>query len=163
MKRILIPVHTGFEETELVTTINVLKRNGIKYFLWSVEGLDMVQSSNEALVMTSSIFPTNEEFDGVFFHGGKSTEHMVDYDEVLHIAKTFNEEDKYVAAICAAPEILLKAKVLVGKKFTAFPGQAEVEGKQKNEEVVVDGKLITGRDYSVTQKFAETFVKELLK
>ena len=162
MKKVLIPVHSGFEETELITTINVLNREGIEYLLWSIEGIDMVHSQHEALVMTSPIFPTNEEFDAIFFHGGKAVEDMVDYDEVIHLAKTFNDQGKIVSAICAAPEILLKAGILEGIKYTAFPGSAESPTKI-SDEVVVDGLVITGRDYSVTQKFAERLAKEIKK
>lgn len=159
MKKLLIPVHTGFEETELITTLNVLKRNKVEYILWSIEGLTQVKSSHEAIVKTHPEFPANQKFNGVFFHGG--TKEIVDYDEVIHIAKTFYEEDKFVAAICAAPLILAKAGILEGKIFTAHES-TRLE-KNTHKEVEIDGKLITGKDYRATLIFAETFVSELKK
>lgn len=162
MKKVLIPVHTGYEETELITTINNLKRENIEYFLWSIEGLDIVQSSNEALVATDPTFPATQEFDAVFFPGGPAVKDLADYDEIIHIAKTYFEEGKFVAAICAAPEILLKAGILEGKKYTAFPGHAESATKVEDN-VVVDGKIITGKNFKVTQEFAEVLTKEMNK
>lgn len=162
MKKVLIPVQTGFQETELITTLDVFGRNGIDYLLWSVEGLDLVKSSHEGMVMTELIFPVDEEFDALFIPGGPSVKDLLDYDEILHIVKKFNEENKLIGAICSAPEVLLKTGVLEGKKYTSYEGCAE-SGNKIDNSVVVDGNIVTGKNYKSTIEFAETFVKELKK
>ena len=159
MKRILVPVHTGFEETELITTLNILNRNKIEYFLWSIEGLETVNSSHEAIIETSSVFPTNKEFDGIFFHGGPAVNDMVNYDEIIHLAKTYFENGKIVSAICAAPLILNKAGILENKRYTAHHSTG-IKNNTCNE-IEVHENIITGRDYSITQLFAETLVMKI--
>ncbi len=158
MKKILIPVHTGYEETELIATLDVLSRNKVDYILWSVEGLDTVKSSHEALVKTKILFPAEVKFDAIFIPGGSTD--LLDYDEILHLVQKFDEEEKVVAAICAGPAVLEKAGVLEGKTYTAHPGY--VEGPNKlNKDIVVDGNIITARDFEATINFAKTLIEEL--
>ncbi|NQZ65963.1 MAG: DJ-1/PfpI family protein [Mycoplasmatales bacterium] len=160
MKNILVPVQTGYEETELITTLNILFRNKINYTLWSVEGLDTVKSSHEAFVKTKQFFPAEKHFDAIFIPGGPAVKDLLEYDEIIHLVKKFNEENKIIASICAGPEVLLKAGVLEGKKYTAHPEFAN--GENKLEKTVVANKnIVSGKDYEATVEFANKLVQEL--
>ena len=161
MKKVLIPVCTGYEETELITTINSFKRNDISYFLWSIEDLEEVKSSHEAFVYTNTSFPTNQEFDAIFFPGGEAVNALLDYDEIIHLTKKFYEDKKIIGAICSAPKILKKAGILENKKYTCFEGEC-LSSTKTDKDVEVDGLIITGKNYKSTLLFAETFI-ELLK
>ena len=60
--------------------------------------------------------------------------------------KRFAAEGRLVAAVCAAPLILMDAGVLAGRRFTAHPAifdQLPASGRS-SERVVVDGRLVTG-------------------
>lgn len=161
MKNVLVPVITNFEATELITTLNVFKRNDVDYFIWSVEGLDLIQSNREALIMASSIYPQGEDFDAIFIPGGPGVKEMVELEEIIELISSFNKEGKIVSAICAAPMILDKAGILEGKRFTAHEASGLLN--RTKEAFEVDGNIITGRDYSVTQEFAEALTNEIKK
>jgi protease I len=68
---------------------------------------------------------------------------------VVEIVGSFVEEDKIVAAICHAPWLLIEADVVDGRRATSWPSLrtdlANAGASVLDEQVVVDGKLITSR------------------
>jgi 4-methyl-5(b-hydroxyethyl)-thiazole monophosphate biosynthesis len=71
---------------------------------------------------------------------------------------------KYVAAICAAPSVLIKAGVLQGRRATISPsGKAQVQAcaNFSEDRVVVDGNLITSRAAGTAFEFALKLVEVL--
>ena len=69
-----------------------------------------------------------------------------------------HHEERYIAAICAGPMALGKAGVITNKKVTSYPGE-EIEsylkaGKYVEEEVVVDGHIITSSGPATAFAFA---------
>ena len=67
-----------------------------------------------------------------------------------------NDENKWIAAICAAPIVLERAGILEDKNYTAYPGfDKEIkEGNFKEDIVVVDGKIITSRGPATVFEFS---------
>lgn len=103
--------------------------------------------------------------DALIFIGGGGSEQYFE-DPLAHkLATTMVDEDKVLGAICIAPVILANAKVLVGRKATVFPDGIEVLKASgaiyTDEDVVVDGKLITGNGPDAAQRFGEELVKLL--
>lgn len=91
-----------------------------------------------------------EDYDGLILPGGRAPEYLRTYDEVLGAVRHFFAEDKPVAALCHAPQILIAAGVLQGRTCTSYPGlQADCEaaGATWEDGVTVDGNLVTGRIY----------------
>ena len=74
-------------------------------------------------------------------------------------------DDKYIAAICAAPKVLLSAGVLVGKTVTCYPGFLDDAGLSdvtlSEETVVRDGKIITSRGPGTAIDFALELIEAL--
>ena len=72
---------------------------------------------------------------------------------------------KYVAAICAAPSVLIKAGVLQGRRATVSPsGKAQLQACANfcEDRVVVDGNLITSRAPGTALEFALKLVEVLV-
>ena len=67
-----------------------------------------------------------------------------------------NDDNKWVLAICAAPTVLSKARILVDRKATCYPGcEAELVCREfTDERVVVDGNIITSRGPGTAEEFA---------
>ncbi len=77
----------------------------------------------------------------------------------------FASEGKWLAAICAAPGVVLgQLGVLDGKKAACYPGfEAQMTGAEVSmDSVVADGKIITSRGPGTAHLFAYKIV-ELLK
>ena len=76
------------------------------------------------------------------------------------------EQDKYTAAICAAPKVLLNAGLLDGRRATAYPGV--IDGRLADssrllvDAVVSDGRVITSRGPGTAMDFALTLIEHLL-
>ena len=73
------------------------------------------------------------------------------------------KNDKYLAAICAAPSILGRMGILEGKNATVFPGmEDELKGANFDlKEVVQDGKIITSRGAGTAIPFAGKLIEVL--
>ena len=89
------------------------------------------------------------EFDGIIIPGGYAPDHMRRYPGMVKLVKELFEAQKVVAAICHAGWMLASARILEGRKVTSFfaikDDLIHAGADWVDEEVVVDGKLITSR------------------
>ena len=92
-----------------------------------------------------------EDYDGLIIPGGRSPEYIRLNKIVLEIVRHFAEENKPLAAICHAAQLLAAADVIAGRKLSAYPASApdvELAGGKYVEvamtEAVVDGNLVSG-------------------
>jgi protease I len=89
------------------------------------------------------------EYDGIIIPGGYAPDHMRRYPEMVKLVKDLFEAHKVVAAICHAGWMLASARILTGRKVTSFfaikDDLTHAGAQWVDEEVVVDGKLITSR------------------
>ena len=168
MKRVAIILADGFEEIEAFTTADILRRAGIECDLVSIEK-DFVKSTHNIVVKADKIL--NEdiyEYDMIVLPGGlPGAENLAENNMVIEVIKKFNEDiNKYIAAICASPAIVLtKAGIIENRFITSYPGE-EFERMLKDsnyvdELVVVDGNLITSRGPATTMLFAYKIVDVL--
>jgi protease I len=79
--------------------------------------------------------------------------------------RDFVVSGKPVAAICHGPWTLVEAGVVVGRTLTSYPSirtdLRNAGAHVVDEEVVVDGNLITSRSPSDLPAFCDTLVKQL--
>lgn len=103
----------------------------------------------------------SDEFDAVVVVGGSGSPKLREYDEVLDVLRDFRDKGKIIGAICLAPMVLSKAGILVGKRVTVFRTPQSEDavkkggGKLADENVVVDGKLITGNGPGAAEEFGK--------
>ena len=106
-----------------------------------------------------------EEFDGLFIPGGRAPEYMRIYPELEGIVKHFFEKDKPVAVICHGPLVLLAYDLVKGRTLTAYmvlkPDIERAGGKYLDQEVVVDGKLVSSRAWPDLPALLREFIKLL--
>jgi len=98
-----------------------------------------------------------EQYDFLIIPGGKYVGMIVNKDtKIKGLAKTFNEQNKEICAICAGPRFLGQAGLLDGVKFTAFTG-SEVDmpnGKYlPKKKSVKDDLFITARGAGAVYEF----------
>ncbi|WP_132058692.1 DJ-1/PfpI family protein [Halorussus amylolyticus] len=111
-----------------------------------------VESRGHNFALTASmdeVDPTG--YDGLVLPGGRAPEYLRTHDEVLDAVRHFFEEDKPVAAICHAAQILAAADVIGGRTCSAYSAlESDVEGAggEYYDGVTTDGNLVTGRDWS---------------
>ena len=167
MKRILCLLADGFEETEAIATVDVLRRAGCFVDLVSMNSTPMVTSSHQIRLITDRIWnPDQRDYDLLFLPGGQpGTNNLSSDPRVLGMVQYFHTQGKWVTAICAAPAVLAKAGILKGKKVTSYPTEKQAELFKDSiyleESVVVDGNIITSRGVGTVLPFAYALVDAL--
>jgi 4-methyl-5(b-hydroxyethyl)-thiazole monophosphate biosynthesis len=162
-KRVLCLLVDGFEEIETVTPVDVLRRAGVEVVIAGLHGGIATGKCGirmEADVALADVDP--HEFDLLLIPGGPGVwKHREDGRAAL-LAKDFSSSGKPVAAICAAPLILMDAGLLEGKRFTAYHSVREELGGGLDERVVIDQNIITSRGAGTAMDFAMSLVTLLL-
>jgi len=108
-----------------------------------------------------------QPYDMLVLPGGLPGADYLDQDTRIHqLLKQMQEQDKYTAAICAAPKILANAKLLEGKNATSYPGvidQMSLPNTQiSGQNVVIDGKVVTSRGPATAMEFALSLIEVLI-
>lgn len=158
---------TGFEEMELTITVDVLRRAGIDVKIAGLDASPTLVTGSRGLLMMPDISIDAvdcSKFDLVVLPGGiEGTRNLGQSEKVLSIIKTMHKAGKKVAAICAAPAVLVKAGVLAGRNATSHPAAADhMQGVNYLEDrVVIDGNITTSRAAGTTFEFAFSLVEQL--
>jgi len=167
MARVLIPLATGCEELEAVTIIDLLRRAQIEVVTAGLEP-GHVHCSRGTILLPDVELETvmDEEFDMIVLPGGLPGSQNLDADARIHqLLARHKAEDRYAAAICAAPKVLANAGLLAGKSATGYPGVLTMEDFPElnllDAPVVVDGKTITSRGPGTAMDFALQLIESL--
>jgi 4-methyl-5(b-hydroxyethyl)-thiazole monophosphate biosynthesis len=109
----------------------------------------------------------DEPFDMMVLPGGLPGADNLNTDPRIHqLITRLSTNDKYVAAICAAPKVLLQNGILNGKTFTAYPGSLSGLDTSKttlsDNPVQIDNKIITSRGPGTAMDFALTLIETLV-
>lgn len=163
----LILLANGFEEIEAITIIDVLRRAEINVI---IAGLDqkVITGAHGIKVDTDlKIEDFHEETDVIILPGGQpGSDHLAESDLVKSLIQKYHKNNKIVAAICAAPAVVLSPTgILDGKAATCYPGFEEKFSPnvniQINELVVQDQNIITSKGPGTAFAFAYTLVEAL--
>lgn len=140
----------GFEETEAIAPVDILRRSELDVKTVGI-GEEVVVSSHGIAVIpdiTEVDFVPSDDIDMIVLPGGMPGTLNLEKSRTVQDAIDFCAMNgKYIAAICAAPSIIGKKGLLKGKKATCFPGfeQFLAGAEYTGEGVVHDGKIITGK------------------
>lgn len=92
----------------------------------------------------------NGEFDALFIPGGYSPDHLRADGRMVAFARAFFDPDRPVFAICHGPQLLMTARVVHNRRLTAWrtvqDDLHQAGADVHDEEVVVDGLLVTSRE-----------------
>lgn len=167
MSKVLVVLAQGCEELEAITVIDLLRRAEIKVITASLSDKVVVASRGTAIIADVNIDEVlDDEFDMIVLPGGLPGADNLNDDlrikqKLLNMAK----ENKYIAAICAAPKVLANHGLLDNRKATGFPGvldHLQIDGFEYSAKPVVqDGKIITSRGPGTAMDFALHLIEVL--
>jgi len=168
-KRIAILAENMYQEMEL----------WVPYYRFKEEGAEVkVVGAGGAKSYASKLgYPVNVdvqadqvsavEFDAVVVPGGYAPDMMRRHAPMAKLVREATQQGKVVAAICHAGWMLVSAGVLKGRKATSFFSIKDdliaAGADWRDEEVVVDGNLITSRKPDDLPAFCRTIVAALTK
>ena len=157
---------TGFEETEAIAPLDLLRRASVDVLTVGVNGKTVYGGHGigiEADITLAELDLTDLEM--IVLPGGLGGVASVRTSEQAMNALRFAwENEKYVAAICAGPTVLADLGITDGKKCTCYPGCETEMGSaimQENAPCVRDGKLITGTSAGCAIPFGLALVAAL--
>jgi protease I len=154
-KKIAILIDNGFEEVEMTKPRTALNEAGAETFIVSPQ-----QSTVRAWNFTdwSQDYPVDrpldranpDEYDALLLPGGViNPDRLRMQPKAVAFAKSFFDAGKPVASICHGPWMIIEAGAACGKRLATWPSlKTDVRNAGADwvdEEVVVDGKLVTSR------------------
>ena len=166
MKKVIVLVETDYNEMELLYPYYRLLEDYEVHLVGSEK--DQVYKSKAGLPIksTHSSEEVNpEDYEGLLVPGGFSPDYMRRNPYTKKLVKALYDAGKPIAAICHGPWLLASSIDLKGKKMTSFMSIKDdllhAGANWVDEEVVVDGKLITSRTPKDLPAFVKAFIKEL--
>jgi protease I len=150
-KKVIILVEEMFNVFEFWYPYYRLKEEGVEVTVVGSGSADVYtgKPGTQAKVDVSADRVSAENFDGIIIPGGYAPDMMRRYPAMVNLVKDFFNANKTVAAICHAGWMLVSAGILPGKKVTSFfaikDDLINSGAEWVDQEVVVDGKLVTSR------------------
>jgi len=166
-KQVCVFLANGFEEIEGLTVVDLLRRAGIKVVTASITGDKEIHGAHDIHVLADTLLEdvNMDDMDMVILPGGMpGTIHLGEHPLVQKSIRCFYEQEKYIAAICAAPTVFGKMGLLKGRRATCYPGmEADLLGAEAVEEsVVVSDFIVTSRGLGTAIDFSLKLIEVLL-
>jgi protease I len=166
-KRVIILVEQMYNEFEFWYPYYRLKEAGAEVVVVG-SGSAQEYTAKSGLpceVDTSADKISAADFDGIIIPGGYAPDHMRRHPAMVKLVKDLYEAGKVVAAICHAGWMLASAEIVEGRTVTSFfaikDDLIHAGAKWVDEEVVVDGKLITSRKPDDLPAFMKAIIAAL--
>ena len=168
-KRVAILAENMYQEMELWVPYYRLKEEGAEVKVVGAGGAKTYTSKHGYPVSVDAQAEnvTALEFDAVVIPGGYAPDMMRRHDAMVRLVREAFQQGKVVAAICHAGWMLASAGILKGRKATSFfaikDDVANAGATWVDQEVVVDGTLITSRKPDDLPAFCREIVRALSK
>jgi len=157
---------TGFEETEAIAPLDLLRRAGVEVATVGITG--KIVYGSHGIGVEADILPEEMDLNAmemIILPGGLGgVASARSSQEALDALRYGWENGRYVAAICAGPTVLADLGITDGKTATCYPG---CEGQMGSANMVPgaaaiqDGKLITGTSAGCAIPFGLKLVEAL--
>lgn len=152
----------GQEESEALLTYDLLYRAGLEVDLLGLD--DEITSSHKVTFKTNKLLKSTniDEYDCLVLPGGMpGTINLENSKLVQDAIDLFNLKNKLIAAVCAAPSILIHKGLLNDNEFTCYPGFES--GKiSTNLKAMKTRNIITGIGLGGVIEFSSLIISSLL-
>ncbi|WP_333619579.1 type 1 glutamine amidotransferase domain-containing protein [Dietzia sp.] len=171
-KRVAILAADGVERVELEQPREALDRAGARTEVLSIHDGEIKARENDldeagtftvdGLVADASV----GDYDALLLPGGTVNPDQLRVDkDAVSFVRDFVDSGKPVAAICHGPWTLIEAGVATGRTLTSFPSirtdLRNAGAEVVDQEVVLDGNLITSRSPEDLPAFSEAIASQI--
>lgn len=162
----MILLANGFEDMEMITTLDLLRRANIEVYTFAVKDDKRVLSQSKVFYESDYLLSEAvlDDYDFLIIPGGKAVFNDLSSKNIEDVIACFADNQKLIASICAAPTLLGKMGLLKKQNFTCFPGLENevIDGfYQKQSEVECAGNFITSRSAGTAIEFALKIIEKL--
>jgi protease I len=172
-KRIAILATDGFEQAELMVPQHELLRHGAKVEVIAPKAAEIqgyVHHDKGETVKVDQALEQAEptDYDALVLPGGVMNPDALRMNpQAVTFVRHFVNADKPIAAICHGPWTLINAGGIDGHRLTSWPSlQVDIEnagGIWVDEEVVLDGRLVTSRKPDDLSAFCSKIIEEFAR
>ena len=166
MKKVAILLENMFDEQELIYPYHRLREDFDVYLVGSEKDTEYKSKSGfkiKSHLASKDLDP--DEFLGVFVPGGFSPDYMRANESTVEFVKKLDQDNKPVATICHGGWMLVESCNIKDKNVTSVKSiktdLINAGGKWVDEEVVVDGNIISGRTPKDLPAVVKAFVKAI--
>ena len=167
----ILVANEGVEQVELEAPWEALREAGAETELIApdageVQAFEHLDKGETFPVDRTLAEADPDDYDGLVLPGGVANPDFLRTDEdAVAFARAFFEAGKPVAAICHAPWTLVEAGVVDGRTLTSWPSlKTDIRnagGNWVDEEVHVDGGLVTSRKPDDLEAFCAKAIEEI--
>ena len=157
-----------FEDSEFRVPYDRLQDAGHEITVIGIEAGKEVEGKQGKETFTPEATPDQvnaSDFDALVIPGGYAPDKLRMDKGVVKFVKDISSSDKPVAAICHAGWLLAEADLVDGRTMTSYPSirtdLINAGAEWVDEEVVVDGNLITSRDPDDLDAFCSAIIEAL--
>ncbi len=166
-KRVIVLVENMYEDLELWYPVLRLREEGAKVVIVGPKKICSYQSKHgyvaESDASVQEINP--EDYDGLVIPGGYAPDMMRRNPDMVRLVARAFHLNKVVAAVCHAGWMLASAEIVKGKRLTCFfsikDDMIHAGAIYLDQEVVVDGNLITSRQPGDLPAFMRAVIEAL--
>ena len=165
--KVYIFLADGFEEIEGLTVVDIMRRAKIDVETISITGQKQINGAHKIIVEADRLFEETDFSDGdmlVLPGGMPGTLNLEACGPLMEQLDRFYESGRWVAAICAAPQIFGHRGYLKGRRATSFPAmEKELDGAVVTHGAAeADGNVITGRGMGCAIDFSLKIIEKLI-
>ena len=169
MARIAIVIDDDFEDSEFEEPARCLSQAGHRLTLVGTRTGKRLEGKRGQSRPTVDCTPREVaagDFDALLIPGGYSPDKLRTHEDIVDFVKAFHTSGKPIAAICHGPSLLVDADAVRGHRLTSWPSirrdLINAGGDVVDEEVVVDGNLITSRKPDDLPAFCDALLSRLV-
>jgi len=159
----LILLDNYFEDTEALSTIDVIRRGGIDIVKVNMSNDEVLETQYGHKIIVKDFYNDIifDDYDFLVIPGGRAVMNSLFNDaRVYEAIKRFDNKHKLIACICAAPSLLREQ--LKDKEFSCYPGfEKYIDGKYMQTGVTRCSNYITARSMYFSIEFGLEIVKYL--
>lgn len=168
MANIAVILDDWFEDVEFTKPVNEFHEEGHNVTVVGVKAGKTVSGKKQGTKVKvdqalGDADPDN--FDALLIPGGYSPDKLRIHNAALDFVKNFMQNNKPVFSICHGPQLLITARVLEGRRLTGWKSIIQdiknAGAEFIDEEVVVDGSLVSSRNPGDIPAFVREALKKL--
>ncbi len=167
MSKAIVLLEDGFEDTELTYPYYRLQEAGLEVDLVAEEAEEIYESKNGQKIRSHKAAEDVDasDYDLLVIPGGRGPDRMRIKEDIVNLAQDAVDNELVIASICHGAQLLIETDLLEGKKATCYYSvRTDLENAGAeflDQEVVVDGNLVTSRHPGDLPAFMEETLKLL--
>lgn len=168
MSRIAFVLADDFEDSEFRKPYDALKGAGHTIDVIGVKAGTKVKGKKgeeEVKIEKAAVEASAADYDALVIPGGYSPDHLRTEQPIVAFVQELARSGKLIAAVCHGPQLLIEADTVKGRVVTSWPSvRRDLENAGASwvdEEVHVDGKLITSRKPADLPAFSRAILDQL--